>query len=178
MTSKQKKKRKLTVQDIALIGVMAAVIVVCKEALSFLPNIELVSFLIILFTLSFGWRILLVVPVFVLIEGVLYGMGLWWIMYLYAWPLLALFAYLNREQESVWFWSILSAAFGLLFGFFCAIPYAVIGIADSGLRGGLYAGFTWWIAGIPWDMVHGAANFVVMLALYHPMRAAMRRIHI
>lgn len=172
----QKQSRQITIRDIALIGAMVAVIVVCKEALSFLPNIEPVSFWIILFTLFFGWRILFVVPVFVLIEGCIYGMGLWWVMYLYVWPLLALLAFLNRKQTSVWFWSILSGIFGLLFGLMCAIPYFVIGITDKGIRGGLYAGFTWWVAGIPWDIGHGIGNFVVMLVLYHPVRKVMNRI--
>lgn len=172
----QNKFAKITVRDIALVGVMTAVIVVCKEVLSFLPNIELVSFWIIMFTLFFKWRVLLVVPVFILIEGCLYGMGPWWIMYLYAWPLLALLAYLNRKQESVWFWSILSAFFGLFFGLLCAIPYGIIGVIDNGIRGGLYAGFTWWVAGIRFDVIHCIGNFVLMLVLYHPVRRAMKRI--
>lgn len=173
---KQDGRRKITVSDIALIGVMAAVIIVCKEILSFLPNIELVSFWIIMFTLFFGWRILFAVPVFVLIDGCIYGMGLWWVMYLYAWPLLALLAFLNRRQDSVWFWSIFSGFYGLFFGLLCSLPYVLIGIADSGIRGGLYAGFTWWVAGIRLDVVHCIGNFVLMLVLYHPVRKTMRRL--
>lgn len=172
----KKKTGEIAVQDIALIGVMVAVIEVSKAALAFLPNIELTSFWIILFTLFFGWRILLVVPAFILIEGVIYGFGLWWVMYLYAWPLLALAVWLFRKQESVWFWSILSSVFGLMFGFLCAIPYVAIGAADGGgLIGGLTAGFSWWVAGIPWDIAHGVGNFVLMLTLYRPVRAAMKR---
>lgn len=172
------KKHNLTVSDIALMGVMTAVIEACKAALMFLPNIELTSFWIIVFTIFFRWRILFVIPVFILIEGCLYGFGLWWVMYLYAWPLLALLAYLGRKQESVWFWCVLSSAFGLMFGFLCAIPYVVIGAADGGLRSGLYAGFTWWVAGIPWDITHAVGNFALMLALYHPVRLAMKRIRL
>ena len=47
----KKKTGEIAVQDIALIGVMVAVIEVSKAALAFLPNIELTSFWIILFTL-------------------------------------------------------------------------------------------------------------------------------
>ena len=173
---KWKGHKKLTIGDIALMGVMVAVIEVCKVALSFLPNIELTSFWIIMFTLLFQWRILFVIPVFILVEGAVYGFGLWWIMYLYAWPLLALIAYVARKQESVWFWSFLSSMFGFLFGFLCAIPYVVIGAADSGLLGGLYAGFTWWVAGIPFDILHGVGNFVLMMVLYKPVRLAMKRV--
>ena len=167
---------KLRILDITLMGMMVAVMEVSKLALSFLPNIELVSFWVILFTLFFRWRILLAIPAFVLIEGLLYGINLWWISYLYAWPLLALAAWLFRRQQSVLFWSILSGTFGLLFGMFFAIPYVVIGAAGNGLWSGLYAGFTWWVAGIPYDITHGIGNFVLMLVLYSPVRAAMKRL--
>lgn len=166
---------KLSIRDITLIGMMVAVMEVSKLALSFLPNIELVSFWIILFTLFFGWRILFAIPAFVLIEGLIYGINIWWVSYLYAWPLLAILAGMNRKQDSVLFWSILSGTFGLLFGFLFAIPYVIVGAAGNGLRNGLYAGFTWWIAGIPYDITHGVGNFVLMLVLYHPVRAAMKQ---
>ena len=58
---------------------MVAVIEVSKFALSGLPNIELTSFWLIMFTLFFGWKIVAVVPVFILLEGAIYGMHLWWI---------------------------------------------------------------------------------------------------
>ena len=83
---KEKREKKLTIQDIALMGVMVAVIEACKAAMAFLPNIELTSFWIIMFTLLFRWRILFVIPVFILVEGAVYGFGLWWVMYLSAWP--------------------------------------------------------------------------------------------
>lgn len=168
-------KVKITIQEITLIGMMVAVIEVCKAALSFLPNVELTTFWLIMFTLFFGKRVVLVVPVFILIEGCIYGFGIWWAMYLYTWPLLVLLAWIFRKQESVWFWAIFSSLFGLFFGFLCAISMVVPGLPD-GVRSALSAGFAWWVAGIPWDIVHGTANFVLMLALYHPVRAVMKRL--
>lgn len=173
---KQRKGTALAVKDIALIGMMAAVLEVSKVSLSFLFNTELVSFWVILFTLFFGWRIYIVIAVFNLIEACLYGIGMWWVGYLYAWPILALFTSLFRKQESVWFWSILSSMFGLMFGLLCTAPYVVVGAAGSGLRGGLHAGFTWWVAGIKADIIHAVGNFALMMALYHPVRSVMKRI--
>ncbi|WP_029232315.1 hypothetical protein [Butyrivibrio sp. VCB2006] len=169
---------KFTVKDIALIGLMVAIIEVCKAALSFLPNIELTSFWLIMFTLFFGWKVILVVPVFILIEGALYGMQLWWIMYLYIWPLLVLIAWLFRKNESAIMWAVISGIFGLCFGALCSIPYFVIGWSSGDFVSGLRSGFTWWIAGIPWDMIHCAGNFVLMLVLYHPIRTAMKKIQV
>ena len=174
----QRKGTALAIRDIALIGMMTAVLEVSKMSLSFLFNIELVSFWIILFTLFFGWRIYIVIAVFNLIEACLYGIGIWWIGYLYAWPILALLTYLFRKQESVWFWSILSSIFGLMFGLLFTVPYVVVGAVGSGLRGGLHAGFVWWVAGIKADIIHAIGNFVLMMALYHPVRSVMKRVTI
>lgn len=110
-------------KNITLIGVMVATLEVAKFALSFLPNVELVTLLIMLYTLYFGRKIIYVIPVFVLIEGIVWGFGIWWIMYLYLWPLLALITYLFRKTESVIFWAVLAGVFGLIFGALCAIPY-------------------------------------------------------
>lgn len=162
-------------KDIALIGVMVAVIEVCKVVLAGIPNIELTSFWIIMFTLYFGKNTLFVIPVFILLEGAMYGINLWWIMYLYAWPLLAMMTHLFRKMDSAWNWAILSGIFGLSFGFLCSFPYVVIGSVGEGIQSGLYAGFTWWVAGIPWDIVHGIGNFVIMLVLYHPVKRAMEK---
>lgn len=167
---------KNTTWDIAMIGMAIALIEVCKSALLGLPNIELTSFWIIMFTLFFGSKILFVIPVFILIEGCMFGFGIWWVMYLYAWPLLALITWSFRRQEHVLFWAVLSGIYGLFFGALCAIPYVVIGAAGGGIRSGLYAGFTWWVAGIPYDLLHCAGNFVLMLILYTPVKKVMDRI--
>ena len=173
-----KGKRQLSIRDIALIGAMVAVIEVCKMAMSFLPNIELTSFWVIMFTLFFGWKMIFVIPVFILIEGCVYGFGLWWIMYLYAWPLLAIFTYINRKKETLLFWSLTSATFGLLFGAMCAIPYFFLGLLDGGVATGIRTAFAWWVAGIPWDITHAIGNFVLMLVLFYPIRNIMKKVEI
>lgn len=167
---------KLSAKEIASIGMMVAIIEVSKVALMNIPNIELTSFWIIMFTLCFGRLVLFAIPVFILIEGAMFGFGLWWIMYLYAWPLLAIGTFLLRKMPSVWSWSIFSAVFGLAYGFLCSFPYVAIGAVDGGIVNGMYAGFTWWVAGIPWDIVHGVGNFVIMFVLYHPIKRVVEKV--
>lgn len=161
---------KISVKNIALLGVMIAILEVAKNVLAFLPNVELVTLLIILYALHFGKLTFLIVPAFILIEGCIYGFGLWWIMYLYTWPLLAVITMIFRKQESVWFWSILSGVFGLFFGALSSIPYIFIG--------GIPTAFSWWIAGIPFDIVHCVSNFILCLVLFVPLRRVMKRISI
>lgn len=172
------KKSASRVYDIALVGLMVAVIEVCKIAMMGIPNIELTSFWLILFTRYFGKKTAFAVPVFILLEGALFGFGIWWVMYLYAWPLLSLIAYIFRKNDSVYFWAIVSGAFGLSFGAMCALPYFFTG---TDITSGLTIAFNWWIAGIPWDFLHCIGNVVLMLALYKPMckaiEKAISRIH-
>ena len=168
--------RRSAAQDVATVGLMIAVIEVFKLFMQGLPNIEMTSFLIILFTLHFGRLTLMAVPAFILIEGMLYGFGLWWVMYLYAWPLLALFTYLLRRVDSAFFWAAVSGAFGLLFGLLCAVPYFFIGAAGGGIAAGLRHMFAWFVAGIPFDLMHGAGNFALMLVLYRPVSSLLHRL--
>ncbi len=160
-------KRKLTTRDIAEMGVMIAVLEAAKHALAFLPNVELVTLLIILYTLYFQEKICYVLSAFLLLEGFWYGIGIWWVMYLYVWPLLAWVTYLLRKKESVWVFSILAGIFGLCFGALCCIPYLFLG--------GIRTAFAWWIAGIPYDLVHGVSNLILCRALFLPLKNVCKR---
>ena len=73
---------------LVLSGLMGALLVVSKQAMSGLPNLEPVSLLIILFALELPRETPGAITVFILLQGVLYGFGLWWVMYLYVWYLL------------------------------------------------------------------------------------------
>lgn len=171
-------KKKITVKDIVLIGMMIAVLEVSKLMLNIIPipNVELVTFWIIMFTLFFRNKMIFVIPVFVLIEGVLFGFGIWWVMYLYMWPFLALIAWIFSKKDSAIIWAIISGLYGLSYGFFCSIPYFVIGAADGGLMGGISSAITWWITGIPYDIIHGVANFIIMIVLYRPIKSVMDKV--
>lgn len=159
-------KSKNTALDIALVALMVAVIEVCKFAMVSLPNISLTAFWLVLFSKHFCNKVYYVVPVFTLIEGAVFGFNLWWISYLYSWPLLVLIARLFRKNDSAVIWATISGVFGLSFGALCAIPYVLTG---TDLESGLAAAFSWWVAGIPWDIAHCIGNFTLMMLLYKPL---------
>ena len=160
---------KISIKDITIIAMMVAIIEVCKISLSFLPNIELTTFWLIIFTIYFGRKILCIVPVFIVIEVAIYGLELWVVMHLFAWSLLVIVSYVFKKCKSVWFWSIFSGSFGLVFGALCTIPYVINAAFSSGLATGINLGIAWWIAGIPFDLTHCMGNFCFMLILYKPI---------
>ena len=69
------KTSSLSIKDITLIGMMVAIIEVSKVTLAHLPNIELTTFWIIMFSLYLGKKIYYTIPAFILIEGIIYGFG-------------------------------------------------------------------------------------------------------
>ena len=136
-----------------------------KLAMAGLPNIEPVSLCVMLLAVCFGWRGLYAVYVYVFLEIALWGMGLWSLAYLYMWLILFCLARLLRRRTSPLAWATLSGCFGLLFGGLCAPVYWI--------AGGWAAGFSWWINGIPMDLLHGAGNFTLAFALFRPLRRLM-----
>lgn len=148
-------------RKIAVPALSAAILLGVQVVLVPLPNIELVSLLIILYTLVFKHRVLYIIYVFALAEGLIFGFHLWWISYLYVWTILAAAVWLCRRMKSPLGWAVLSGAFGLFFGALCAIPYFFIGGPAMALSN--------WISGIPFDLVHCISNFVICLLLWTPL---------
>lgn len=161
ITTDKKDSFSLRVIDIIVIGMLSAVLLAVQVTLSFIPNVELVSLLVILFTLIYGKKTVYIIYVFVALEGILYGIGLWWFNYLYVWTVLYVITLLVRKLRSQLLWAVLSGLYGLGFGALCSIPYFI--------TGGIASGAAYWIAGIPFDILHGIANFAVAFALFDPL---------
>lgn len=157
-------------KELVLDSLLAALLFVVQTGLAGLPNIELVSLLLILYTLLFGRRVFLILYTFVILEGLVFGFGLWWISYLYVWAILCLSALFLGKSRPVRTGSaaLLSGFFGMSFGMLCAFSYL--------LTGGPGAALAWWVAGIPFDILHGISNFFVAIALYRPLYSLLYRL--
>lgn len=157
----------MSVRTITRIALLSAILYVSKVALEFLPNIELVSLLVILYSLVFGWETILIVTVFNFFELIQWGFGTWWFSYLYVWPLLCVITMLlkNLIKEEFVVWAMVSGGFGLIFGSLFAVLNIFISPA--------YA-WSYFISGLPWDVVHCIGNFILMLIVGKPLFILLR----
>jgi energy-coupling factor transport system substrate-specific component len=160
---------KISVREVVLFGVLGALTFAAKYAMSFLPNIEPVSLMVMLFVVVFGRKWVYPVYLYVAMEILFYGISLWNINYLYIWAVLALAAGCMKKMQHPLGWAILSGAFGLLFGALC-------GIVDIFIGGFGYAAAKW-VSGIPFDIAHCAGNFVIALLLFVPMRRLLEKLY-
>lgn len=162
------RKPAFTARDVAVMGLLAAVLYGGKMVMAPLPNIEPVSLLVMVYVSVLGLRALLPIYAYVLLEIAMWGFGYWSACYLYVWLVLALAAWLLRRMDSPLGWAMLSGAFGLGFGALCALTYWA--------AGGWAFALSWWVSGIPFDLLHGAGNFAMALALFAPCRKLLRRL--
>lgn len=163
------KKISLSIREVCLFGILASLTFAAKYVMSWMPNIEPVSLMVMLFGVVFGLKALFPVYVYVVLEILFYGIGTWNINYLYIWTILALLAIMLRRMRSGWGWAILSAAFGLMFGALC-MPVDI-------LIGGFGYAASKWVSGIPFDLAHCAGNFVIAALLFHPMRTLLEKLY-
>lgn len=162
-------KKFLTIKEIALFGMLGALTFGGKFIMAGLPNIEPVSLFVLVFAVVFGLKALFPIGIYVALEILIYGIQLWNINYLYVWAILALVAYALRRTKEPLVWAVISGVFGLLFGLLCAPVYL--------FSGGFHFAFSWWLSGIPFDLLHCAGNFVLALLLFDPLRKLLAKLY-
>ena len=156
-------------KELVSMGFLSAILLIGQVGMSYLPNIEIVSLLIYTYTQVYRKKVFFIIYVFVFLEGCIYGFGLWWFGYLYIWSVLALIVLWNgRQQTSVIMTAVILGAYGLSFGMLYALPYFI--------AGGWAAGFSYWVSGIPFDLLHCAGNVAVSLICYRPLRTLLGKL--
>ena len=164
--SKSNHKKTLQTKEIALLGMMTATLVVAKFAFQIIPNLELVTFLIIIFAYNFGYKVIFATFAFTFLQIFQWGFNTWVAMYIYIWPLLVIIVCLMRKWADICFFTFLTIIWGFCFGAMCSVVYVFIG--------GINYAISWWITGITYDLMHGVFNGVVMLVLYYPVNNAVK----
>lgn len=160
---------KTNTRELVSMAFLSAILLIGQVGMSYLPNIEIVSLLVYIYTQIYRRKVFFIIYVFVFLEGCIYGVGLWWFGYLYIWSILALIVLWSKKQQtSVITTAVILGAYGLSFGLLYALPYF--------FAGGWAAGFSYWVSGIPFDLLHCAGNIAVSLICYRPLRALLGKL--
>lgn len=147
--------------ELTLLSLLGTVMFGTKIAMASLPNIEPVSLLVVVYSKVLGRKALYPIYIYVFLDLLVWGIGLWNFNYIYVWLLLFILCRFFARMESPLGWAILTGAFGLGFGLLCAPIYC--------LSGGWRFGLNWWLAGIPFDVLHCVGNFFLVLVLKQPL---------
>ncbi len=153
----------LTVKDIAFMAMFAAILFIQEEALTFIPNIQLTIFFIVLYSKKLGfYRTSLIVLIHVALDNLVMGsfnlvytpaMFIGWMM------IPTIICTLCRKVESPLILGIVAFACGFLYSWCFVLPnYLVYNINP----------WVYLASDIVFELILAACGFVTVLLLYKP----------
>lgn len=163
---------KLNTREIAIFGLLGALMYASKQLMELFPNIHLLGAFTIALTVVYRRKALYPLYTFILLTGLFAGFAMWWIPYLYIWLVLwAVTMLLPRnmpKKVAPLVYMLVCAAHGFLYGVLYAPSQALM----FGLS--FQATIAWIISGLPFDFIHGVSNFVCGLLIV-PLISAIRQ---
>lgn len=157
-------------KDVVDIAFSSAILVALQVSLSFLPNIELVSFLFIIYGLVFNLQKNIAISfVFVTLQMLIWGAGDWVIGYYWIWALWVFIINLikNINKDNYYLWAITNGLWGILFGILFSI--------NHGFFYGFGFSLVYWTKGLPFDMIHTISNYVITVVVFKPVLTVFKK---
>lgn len=149
---------KLKIREIAVFGMLGALMYASKMLMEILPNIHLLGVFTIAFTVVYRKKALYPIYTYILLNGLFSGFATWWIPYLYVWAILwgatmLLPKKMPKTVQPVVYMTV-NACHGFLYGVLYAPSQALLyGLSFEGT-------LAWIAAGFPFDVTHGISNFI------------------
>ena len=158
---------KINLKELCLFSMLSAIMLISKLLLEAIPNFHLLAVFTIAMTVVYRQKALYPIYLYVFLQGIVGGFGVWWVPYLYLWTVLwAVTMLLPRNMKKLTetiVYTALCALHGLLYGTIYAPAQALLfGLDFKGM-------ITWIIAGFPFDLVHAAHNLILGAVLIMPI---------
>lgn len=156
MNSRQ--SRNATVKEIAVFGMLGALMYASKVIMELIPNVHLIGTFIVAITVIYRKKALYPIYIFVFLTGLLNGFGTWWIPYLYIWTILwgvtMLLPKNMSRKKAVIVYCIVCSLHGFLYG----VLYSPVQALMYNLN--FEGTIAWIVAGLPYDAIHGVGNLL------------------
>ena len=150
--------RRLILQ-MCIFSMLGSLMFCSKVIMEVLPNIHLLGMLTMVFTLTFRWRALIPIYIYVFLNGLYAGFNTWWIPYLYIWTILWAITMLLPKRMPRWLCVAVYPIICSLHGFAFGILYAPAQALFFNLS--FEETVAWIVTGAVFDIVHGISNFIV-----------------
>lgn len=171
-------KAKKTLKTMALTGLVAASLTAAKLALMFIPNIEAVTLLIMVYTVAFGHRVSLpATVVFVSVEMLIFGINTWVVSYYIHWCALAVVtaAASRLFKPNLITLTAVAVIMTALFGVLTTLVDTLFASNISQIDFGKYFALLY-VRGIPFYAVHTVSNGVMAVIFSAPLIRVSERL--
>lgn len=163
---------KVKIKEITVCALLGAILLAGDIAMEALPNIHLVGVLIVAITVVYRVKALFPIYVYVFLNGLISGFGVWWVSYLYIWTVLwgmtMLIPQKTPQGLKPVIYCLVCGLHGILFGALCAPVHAIFFGLD------FKETLAWIAAGLPFDVTHAISN-VVCATLVCPIIMALKK---
>lgn len=165
------KNTKLTVRKLTLIAMTIALCSVIRFPFSYLPNITPLTTIYLLICLNIGLsEAIIIADMTIIATSVYLGMGYWVVGQLLAYSLIIFLYWLFIKIDIMKFLimqAILCLIHGLIYGIVISM-FEVFVLQISSFE-------IYYIAGLPFDLMHGLGNFLFMILVFRPARILKRQ---
>jgi len=167
------RKRAFRLRELAIFAMLGTLLFCGDILMEWAPNVHFVGVLVITYTVVYRAKALIPIYLYVLLNGLYTGFGLWWVPYLYVWTVLWGITMLlpknlpPRVADLVYM--VTGALHGLAFGTLYA-PFQALAFGLS-----FQQTLAWIAAGIPFDVTHAIGNFAGGILIV-PLATLLRRL--
>ncbi|MBQ9276800.1 MAG: hypothetical protein IJ226_04315, partial [Clostridia bacterium] len=172
---------KLATIFVARVALIAALLTVGKMAFAAIPNVEVVTVLIIVYGATLGLPYALTATlIFCTVEMAIWPPHTWVLLYYIYWPALAIVSSLTLRKSNIvrtTVFAVIIAVFGsFLFGLLSACVdtlFCVGNLTPTGLR----EYWVWYyLRGVYFDVIHMISNGIIVGVLFAPLTLLVRRL--
>ena len=152
---------------LAIFAMLGVIMYISDILMEFLPNVHIVGVLVVVYTVVYRSRALLPIYIYVLMNGLFSGFGIWWLGYLYIWTVLwglvMLVPKRLPEKARYVIYTVLCTLHGFAFGLLY-LPVQTIYSSDINYL------ISWWSLGfVTADIYHGIGNCIFGILLIFPL---------
>ena len=163
--------KKVNVFSMVLFTMFGVLLYLSDIILEFIPNVHGVALFICVITLVYRWRAIISIFVYIMITAVTSliisaGYSLWWIPYIYIFPILWLLVMLIPKKASMRTKVILCMVFSGLHGLLFGLMYLPYEIILHNLNFDM--AIAWLTMGFAFDIIHMVGN-IAMCTLIYPL---------
>lgn len=163
MAGRQSKAFKISVKDIALIAMFASILFIQEEALTFIPNVQLTVFLLVLFSKKMGlMKTSIIIAIHVILDNLVMGsLNLFYTPAMFiGWMFIPIFITLfGRKTENPFLLGLIGGACAFLYCWMFIIPNVIFYHIDV---------WVYLASDIVFELILASVGFVTTTILYTP----------
>ena len=164
-------------KDVCLIAILSATLTAGKMALSFIPNVEIVTLLLTVYALTLPRsRVLIATVTFILTDIPIWGAHIWIIMYLIHWPALVLCISFLKGKYAPLFAIIIAVLITGLFGVQTTV-IEVLFLTNYPAIGFWKCFLLRYGTGVTYFIVHVVSNACILSVLVYPLYRLMKSLY-